>query len=418
MNMNYRIYSMKWHQIAGIMLMSGLLLTISSCDVPTDNSLFDPNFEGNPDPVISSISPGDSWLAGVDAMVIEGQNFSPVIEENLVYFGNARARLYTASPTRLEFRPPNSPGVDKEVRVAVLGAEKFSNSMLYTLLPAAEPVAGLRDSDEPYGATIDAEGNLYFSNVASGSIEGIQKITPQGVRSQFTPPQSWFYPRVKIGPDGALYLARGGIIPFIYRTPPEGGTPVVFSRPGLRVEDFDFDPDGNFWAGGGNQGTNNNAIVRIGPDGTGFQRFTFDADVRAIRYFDSALYVGAVQGDTKGVWRFPISADNTLGEGELIQDMTSILTGTREIRALNLFDNGDLLIGTSISNDPIYIRTVDGQFSVFYDGILNQGVLNFSWVHGTQKMLVTLSAAGDQNQRLVRLDTRRDTAPWYGFPGN
>ncbi|TVQ14395.1 MAG: hypothetical protein EA364_04545 [Balneolaceae bacterium] len=418
MIMNYRIITMKWRQIAGLMLMSGILLTVGSCDVPSDNSLFDPDYQGNPDPVITGISPEGSWLAGVDAMVIEGQNFSPLVEENFIYFGNARARLYTASPTRLEFRPPNSPGVDKEVRVAVLGAEKFSNSMMYTLLPPAVTVAGLRDSDEPYGATMDADGNLYFSNIASGSIEGIQKITPQGVRSQFAPAQTWFYIRVKIGPDGALYLSRGGIIPFIYRVPPEGGTPAIYARPGLRVEDFDFDPEGYFWAGGGNQGTNNNAIVRIGPDGTGFTRFTFDADVKAIRYFDNSLYVGAVQGETKGVWRFPVNADNTLGEGQLIQDMTSILTGTREIRALNLLSNGDLLIGTSISTDPIYIRTVDGEFGLFYDGILRQGVLNFSWVHGTQNMLVTLAGAGDQNQRIVRLDTRRETAPWYGLPGN
>lgn len=72
-------------------------------------------------PRLTSVEPGEAPVGAT--LVLAGQNFSPVPEQNLVYFSNVRARVLQASGTRLEVEVPLCLPQRTDVRVRIaLGA--------------------------------------------------------------------------------------------------------------------------------------------------------------------------------------------------------------------------------------------------------------------------------------------------------
>ncbi len=120
------------------------------CDTAPGPSLYDPIKEGtyqppNPDPALTGISPASGEaLAGVTELTLTGQRFNPSADSTFVYFNGERQPVRSITPTEIRLRAPNMPKVAIDIKVSVLRAENFSETIGdYRLLPAVERVGAL-----------------------------------------------------------------------------------------------------------------------------------------------------------------------------------------------------------------------------------------------------------------------------------
>ncbi len=401
----------KW-SILTIMLISSLLI-IASCDYGDAPSLYDDDYEGRPDPVISSVDPPEVALAGIGYITINGQNFSANADNNLVYFNDRKGTVLEASETQLRVRPPVMSGEDIRLRVSVLGAVSFSNTYSYELQLAVEEAWGdLADAQTPWGLAADNEGNVYVSIEGLDEFGGIKKITPDQDQSGYAPRQAWIYPYMKMGPDGHLYAARGpATFPAIYSVPPGGGTasPWLLGSGLGRIRDFDFDEHGNIWGGG----NNNPAIYRITPDKE-VEAFPFEhSDVRSVRVFNGAVYVAAINDGTHNIWKFPFTEPGVVGEPELYFAFSHEYgqAGAGAF-AITFSADGEMFVGTD-GPDALIIVYPDKSWEPFYPGTMSPKNFAMTWGEGPN-LFITREAFGNNEQKIIRVNTQRESAPYYG----
>lgn len=391
-----------------------IALLLASCELENSPVGIDPREGGAPDPEITSIDPEESWLAGVDKIVISGNNFSDNPAHNFVYFNASEAMILEASPTELHVRPPKDVvGDSVTVLVAVHGALNYSDPEIYTLEPAIERWSDLLDLQRPWGIAIDADDNIYVSIQADGEDGGIKKISPDGESSDFVPRQAWFYINLRVGPDGALYGARGpATAPLIYRAPPEGGSMTSWVSGIGNIRAFDFDQNGNVWAGG----NNNQYIYRITPE-EDVQEFPFDHNVYSMRVYDGYLYIVAEDGGNFTIWRFQILSDDELGQAEVYFAFTNEVGGNIGAFAVTFSEDGEMFIGTD-GPDAMIIVYPDRTWEIFYPGLIEPKTRGFAWGSGNDLFVVREShgeAPDRTTQRLFRLNTQRERASYYGI---
>lgn len=380
---------------AAAVLLGGLA---AGCDTGPAPSLYDPDRTSDPDPVISGVSPDGFALAGVDAVTITGENFAAEPDDNLVFFGTARATILEASPTQLIVRAPNTPNPDLALRVSKLGAENFSNAVSYQLEPAAEEFGGIADFEEPFALTSDDAGNLYVSMNSDNRSIGVVKMAPDGTRSTFIE-SSFTWNSMDFGPDGLLYTVRAVRAVFRFE---EGGSQEVWAAipdNSVRLTAIAFDADGNAWVGGDNAN-----LYRITPDAT-ITGYPFEANVRRLLVNNGFLYAAATQIGVSKIWRFPITPGG-LGAAEEYFDVTGNFGA--EALALAFATNGDLFVGTDAA-DPIILVTPDRSGEVFYPGVLSPAALSFAWGNDPY-LYMTQGRTDTTTPDLIRINTRREGA--------
>src|SRR5690554_3193697 len=114
------------HKITTIVL-AGLLVVTASCDKHA-SSLFDPDYESSqPTPVISEILPAGGYLAGVDSLIIKGENFVSGLDSMTINFGGVPGTIKSSTTTQMVVRPGFKVGNNIDVLISVRGSESFSN---------------------------------------------------------------------------------------------------------------------------------------------------------------------------------------------------------------------------------------------------------------------------------------------------
>jgi len=393
-------------------LLVSSLLTIFSltaligCKYESAPSLYDPNWQSKPQPVIDSVFPPDSALAAVDTIIITGRNFSPNPQEDIVFFNAGIARILSATSTQLALQSPVVIGDSVQIRVSVIGAELFSEPYRYKLKAAVAPFGSFLPSEAVLGLATDASGILYASIVASGSDNGIDKLTPDGVRTSYAPRTSGAvgWTSLKFGPGGYLYAARN--IRAMYRFAPGGGPAQVWVAfpVGVQIYDFDFDQSKNVWAGG-----NNNFIYLIKPDKS-TKTFPFAANIHSLRVFNNYLYFAARKDSVEKVWRARILADS-LGTPEVYFDFSAIYGAAPSALAITFSSEGDLYIGNDAPGVFLLIVHPNGSYETpytAYTATLSPSCKIFAWGSGSS----LFASTGDG--KLLRIDTKKTGAPYYG----
>lgn len=389
-----------------------LSLFITGCGGES-SSLYDPNYEPErPDPTISKIEPDGGWLAGVDEVIITGENFSEVAEENRVYFNGDAGIVNGATSTELRVRPAQVVGENIPVQIAVRKAINFSNAIEYQLDRAVTPAPGSIANDNVLAVATDTEGNILFSYQEGGVPRGIRRwdmseeSTAQYLPSQFN------WTSLKIGPDGLLYGARN--IFGIYRETANGtidNNPFAIGRSGEGYIDMDFDPDHNLWAVG-----NNENIFKINITTGAVDRFPFDADLRAVRFYDGKLYMGGrfddgTEDGSLEIWTIDVSNGQASNPQQFL-NMSDVTSVNLNIFSLTFDANGTLFIGTDIGTG-IYTWNEDDGFNEFYPGLIEPIGYSFSW---TENFLIASATNRDEDTRYaIKIDVRRDGAPYYGI---
>ncbi len=381
--------------LAQIYLITGAFLVaisfgVSSCTVEDTPSLFDPDYKARPDPVISSVTPS-SGLAGVTGVTIAGANFSAVKDQNLVYFDAVRAQVLEATPSQLLVLAPVLIKDSIRLRVAVMGAERFSNTVFYKLDAAIAEMKGISIAEEPWATAVDAQGNIFVSMLSEGRGVGVKKFTPDGKKSDYASTRfETKYQSLKFGPDGKLYGAWN--IRALAQIPGENMTPILWVTlpSGTRIYDFAFDAAGNIWAAG-----HNVEFYSVKVDKS-VRTFPFRANIRAVRVYDNYLYLaGKTFPDSlEKVVRYRIYSADSLGVQEVYFNFSAskFAAPGKSIYSIAFASQGDLFVGTDL-NDPILVVRPSGEADSFYPGLITSAIHILVWGKGTELLAVQGTAA-------------------------
>ena len=159
------------------------MAVFTNCDddqYPED--IWDPDDQGAPTPIITSVSPFDSAFAGSDIITINGENFSSDIDDILVYFNSDLGEVLESSKTEIIVSPPNILADSVIIKIAVKGAFLFGEyDRYYTLYPRIIKYGNFDPFEESaWGLEADNEGNLYVGLF----------IFPEGDIERLTPPNA------------------------------------------------------------------------------------------------------------------------------------------------------------------------------------------------------------------------------------
>ena len=400
-----------------------LFLSVEGCkkDAP---SLFDPS--SLPMPVVDSLSPAGSALAGIDTILIYGKNFSPNPANDGVFFNSTpvnNSSIFSASATRLAIKAPAVSGNNLSVRVYVIGAVDFSPTVTYSLKPAISAFGTFAAGEGAYGISAGTDTNLYASvsnvNLAVKD-EGIFKITPSGVllRPAYvlptTSPVNTFWAAVKYGPSGIVYAVKGNRA--AYKLTPGQANPGASAwavLPSGSLNDLDFDPSHNLWMGGNGIQTGTDTTDVVSSDLSGnVTTFHFSGTVRAVRYYNGDLYFAASTQSAIQVLRAPI-VGGSLGTPEVYFDASSAYTSAIPvIWGITFSADGDMYVGLDAPDYLIVVHpggSVDKPYALYVSsGILTSPCKSFAWI-GTS--LYATTAAGN----LLKIATGKQSAPYYGL---
>lgn len=382
------------------------LMLVSGCSNPKTGSLYDPNATFRPQPTITSVLPAGGAFGGMDTITINGTNFSSALSENTVYFNATPATLLSASPTAIKLLAPLVVLDSIGVRVAVLGSDLFSNTYQYKLSAGVAAFGGLLSTETATSVATDNSGNLYsgFSNL--GAESGILEFTPDGTRSTYAPATAGvaLWTCMNFGPGGYLYGARN--IRALYRFAPGGGTSAALWTQvlGSTFSVFDFDQDGNVWAGG-----NMSNIYRIAQDKSVTTYPVSVSAVHSMRVYSGYLYFAARSDAGEKVWRAQISASG-LGTPEVYFDFASAYPSNMAL-AITFSSDGILYIGTDSPDGLVVVnpdKSYSAPFSAYVD-IYTPGFFSLAWGAGND--LYATSSTGILMKIIVRGKT---SAPYYG----
>ncbi len=396
------------------------------------NSVFDPDFRlPGETPVITNISPDPEYLAGVDSVIVTGQNFSDNAEEVVINFGGSPGVVLSASTTELVVRPGTKHGDDLPVQVGVRNAEFLSDSYSYTLRQPQGFYAGTDLSFSPTTPVgIDANNNIYTIIDRNGTIR-YTRIAPDGTidrdlvkypgEPRPDPNDSRPYPAdstmrftqysdLEIGPGGDMFLSQQGIRALFTKTFGDDIRESVWaasSSGGLKINDIVFDDNGFLWV----VGLDSDQIHRFNTSSKAETKFPLAGQFTAVAYFDNnnELYVaGEIDGGQK-VWRFQINGSGNLTGGQLYFDFGANYDG--DITSMIFASNGELLIGNS--GDTSIVRVFpSGRHEAFYPGMIKQGTFGITW---RDDEIAVVAITGEENSVnfLDMFDRRR--AGIFGF---
>lgn len=394
---------MKIATIKNFLLLVLVITAFTSCK--EGDSLYDPDIEFNPDPVINSITPEEGYLAGVDSIIIHGENFSTEEDGNLVFFDGQAGIVLSATETELGVRPAQVIGDNIEVKVSSLGALNFSNTVTYKLDKVIYPIPGYNQIHHTTGLTKNAAGDIIFSlQDDKGVNQGVKVWRTTDVVEDYLPSKSnWV--AMKVGPDGLLYAVRNIYAVYRENAGDIDNSPYAIGNTTEIYRNLDFGSDNYLWVVG-----NNKNIIRVDISDASIERFPFTADLRAVRYFDGKLYVGGVVGGNEQIWSFDV-VNNQLQNKTLVVEIDKAQNPNLLIQEITFSEDGAMYIGAN-TGSGIYTWTEEDGLKAMYEGLVKPTGFSFTWV---ESFLVASITAQDQTTRHpLKIDTRKEGAPYLG----
>lgn len=381
-------------------------------------SVYDPDYQSSePRPVISNISPVDGYLAGVDSVIVTGENFSSVIDELTINFGGSPGVIKSATETQLVVRPGTITGDTVSVLVSRRGAEFFSNSYPYRLDPAIVNHPGLDANYRPLSViAVDADESIYgFVNISSDI--KFRKITKEGVISTYSGKTRFNnYTGAKFGSDGTLYLVSpASPAAAIFTMPPGGNAPGavegVWAFPPAsdraRFVDLAFDNNGYIWVVG-----NNENIYRYTFSDKSLKRFPFAENLRVSYVYNNELYVAGSDSIGQKVWKFSIDGSGDLSSPEEVL----ILTGSQgSIRSLTFDTDGRMYLAVVEGEHGILVFDQNNKLTPLYEFVLEGAYYSLTWDE-EGNIIGAVSSGQNGSLLLNKIDMfNRFKAPIYGI---
>lgn len=392
------------------------------------DSVFDPGYEpSQPTPVITSIDPAVGYLAGVDSIVVNGENFATSVDSMTADFGGVAGRISKASSTRLVVKPGYNIGPAIPVRVSVRGAVDFSNAFEY---PLADPFNFYPGTDADLSPTspfaIDGSDNIYtiVNDGGSGSIRYVRISTDGTVTfdtvkdpTQGAPLDSTMrftqYNSIEFGPNNRLYLAQQGTFAIFekefgdgLREKIGGGFGFISSRSSAKFFDIIFDNRGFLWV----VGSGTNEIHRFNTTTKAETRIPFTGELTAVALYDNFLFVGGSIDGNIEIWRFDVSGAGALSNQTKYFDFGANYSGT--IADMVIGSNGDIIIATRTEENSLVRVFADGTHEIMYEDVTKANAAFLTW-RSDRFVVVGTSGTEPSINFLDSYDKSRDGI--YGF---
>ncbi|MDZ7260940.1 MAG: IPT/TIG domain-containing protein [candidate division KSB1 bacterium] len=367
-------------------------------------------------PVITRVIPENNAGTASEITLI-GEHFSPVIEENNVYFNQVPAIIKSASDTQIVVYRPNIIGDSLVIKVTVAGAVGIARFSPYKMEAVVEDFGHFTDLEAILVCALDIEDRVYL---AMGSMNVIRLNSDESRDLSFTGTTNTnLWTDMKIGSDGYLYLARHNNI--IYRMALEGGSAaeyVKFASRNDRVKCIDFDENGNLFGGGKNTGV---IVVRSSTD---YKKLGYygDYEINSIRIYNGYLYVVAKYSGTKeveintGIWRHPIQPDGSIGDQELVLNWSTSPYGDANLNTMTFSEKGIAYIGTNDKETPVVMYDpTTSSFKPLFFGIIPSPVDQLVWGNSTYLYaIINRNTRFDRGGQFLRINTGELGAPYYG----
>lgn len=389
--------------VASLLALS-LVFFLSSCTEEPDESIYNEDLIGPdyPAPVIESVNPPDQALAGVTEVTITGQNFSPNVGYNLVFFDSELGKVLSASENELVVRAPAYVDSSVNLKIAVRKVEDFSNVYSYRLEPAVEEYT-FNTLAEYYNLVINGNGDVFVS----GTGRNIYKILfPNQVEVYSPSGVSGILPDMKFGPGNQIFELQvaGSGATAIFMIPDGGGDRERLAASGVRdATSFDFDEQSNLWIG-----SESNVIYKVTYPAAEVTETAFDYSISWIKVFEGYLYVSASNETEEGIWRLPLT-NGALGSPEKYFDFSGNFPDT-DIQSFAISEGGDIYISTS--DDEIILLQSNGSFETLYPDLMVTPISS-SLVWGNNTSFYYISREGTEFT-LVRVDVEKMSATYYG----
>ncbi|MBN1408670.1 MAG: IPT/TIG domain-containing protein [Calditrichaceae bacterium] len=405
-----KIFQFSLYKILILIFLIFFVITCGEYDVASPQ--WDQDFEDVPIPIITSVSPVDVAVAGVNTITITGENFLDVPDSFGVYFNTVPTEVISSSTTSLVVRRPNIVAEAATIKVVPTQALVVANHSPYQIDPVLESFISFEQNIYSYAIAVDPNENIYVMNT-EGSIYSIIKIDTSGAQKilgtcNFEPS------KLIIGPDGRLYITRISqreILVFDENTDTQASRWTRLPR-GFSISYGVFNSEGYFFAGGDEGG-----LISIAPNPdisdptvneTGF--YTED-EILGLNIYQNYIYAAVLttspdaQHPELAIWRHALTDSGTVGEMELALDLSSnTITASSTINTFKFDENGNLFIGID-GKDPLLINYAGtGNIDYFYKSILPSDCRQFCWGHGDFIYLIVDEKSDTKGDGIYRVN--------------
>jgi hypothetical protein len=361
---------------ASLFMLASLSALLWGCKYDVEDPMWEKPYDIPPTPTISQIQPS-SAPAGVNTIVITGQNLSGVPSTNGVYFGVRSAEIVSSTSTSIVVRRPNLVADSCTVKVVSDSALIVAKIHFGKIDLVMDRFGSFADAVPLAALAADSLGNLLvISNISPPTI---WRVLPDGSKSILATSYSgitYRAPTDAVVKRGILYLTANNRE--IQKVDLSTGVASAWTRmpSGKVVKCGDFDTSGYFYTGG--VAGADLCIVPPNPPATlttvqiRLSGYYLNEDVLAIRYIKGYLYVASQAASASPkIWRHLVSAGGTLGAQELVVNLGAYTDfASRTIRALSFSAAGDVYITTN-SIDPLLVyKTATGTLDCLYKGII------------------------------------------------
>jgi hypothetical protein len=362
-------------------------------------------------PVITNVLPEDAALTR--EITIVGENFSPVPEENTVYFSNNEssviAFIKSASATQLVVYRPSITGNSLRIRVTVSGATGVAKYSGYDLMSVINSFGVFLDSDSltAYTMDIDTLSYIVLSN------RDMLRLNPDGTRDESYNAQSSSagVTDFKMGPADYLYYCRNHANMFRIHRDSVTAEAAVYIRFSTKVDQFDFDQNDNIYVGGVETG-----LLLLRPDSSIVDLGNYASQtITSIRVYNGYVYVAAFNEASSGIWRHQILSDNgDVSDRELFFDWANAGVYSQSmITDMTFSASGDLYVATN-NTYPLFVIH-SGVMEPVYYGLIDVPIKKMVWGPGNflYVLLAKKSSLYDDRQ-LIQVDIGEAGAIYYG----
>jgi len=407
-------FPITFQSIFGILLAIALLL--AGCDNKNPSSVYNENASYADDPVIQSIDPPDSAIAGIDLVTINGQNFANSDTANMVYFNGVQATVVSASSNQLVVsiqHVPEVAGDSTNILVDVDGSLDFAR-FKYTVRLAVKPaIADFSPTDELFGIAANSQNEVYAS--VGGYV--IKLFDNQGqLKNAFnwSPPIAAQFKSIVYGPEARLYsggrIVRTTYVFGISLTPDTTYTTNLASVSEI-PQDLDFDQNHNLWVALVSNIIQIKDVTTDNPTSNELVSFD-DRALIALRYFQDKLYLLSKDDATEqyGLWE----CDTTSGTTTEIVNLSNAYGDTLVAYDIEIDEQGDIFVTTNLDNSILRVSGAQQTVEEYYPGLVPTPLKSLIWNNGSY-----LYAAGvnpeDGSPAIYQIDTKTlHGAPRWG----
>ena len=392
------------------LLLFAVILGVTACTEDPEETLYRDDLIGPdyPAPVIESVNPPDAALAGVTVVTIQGQNFSPNVGYNLVFFDSELGDIISATGNEIVVRAPAYVDTSVDLKIAVRKVEDFSNVYKYRLEPAVADYT-FKTSSVIYNLAVSQQDEVYIN----GSAKKFYKVIFPSLLEEYSLSNlSGPLPDMTFGPGNQLFYllnATSGNSAIFY-LPSGGGERERVPASGIRNStSLDFDSQQNIWVSSSSE----NTIFKVDYPSGEVTEYPFEYSISWLKVFEGYLYVAASNENEAGIWRFPID-NGILGTEEKYFDFSGNFPDT-DVTSFVISENGEIYAATT--NDEILIIYPDGSTEVLYPDLIKKPILSaLVYGEGTSFYYIseTPDATGNLINSIVRVDVEKQGAPYYG----